>query len=71
MRLECKRKLPQEPEEDPNTLLLKFWFPEGVSKVGKFYKNCDVEVILFEIILFQIEYFKCKSKRQGIWKHYG
>ena len=45
--MEWKRKLPQEPVEGSNTLPLKFRFPEGVSKVRKFYNNCDVEVILF------------------------
>ena len=45
--MECKQKLPQEPVEGPNTSSLKFRFPEGVSKDRKFYKNCNVEVILF------------------------
>ena len=40
--MECKRKLPQEPAEGPKTLPLKFRFPEGVSKVRKFYKNCNI-----------------------------
>ena len=69
--MECKQKLPQEPVEGPNPLPLKFRFPEGVSKVRKFYKNCDVEVIFFGIILFQIQYFKYKSKGRGTCKHFG